>query len=142
MGSPDRAPRLTARPQAAAPLTSAPLALPGPGSHFVSPFTNGCGAVLPGRPPRPKPSGLGLFQCGGIIRGSIKQFGTLAEWLRRGLQNLLQGFDSPRCLQIYRESGGIGIHDGLKIRCPNGLEGSSPSSPTSIYAVSRGKFVV
>ena len=31
-----------------------------------------------------------------------------------------------------RASGGIGRHDGLKIRCPQGHEGSSPSSPTKI----------
>ncbi len=39
----------------------------------------------------------------------------------------LHSFVSP----VSRASGGIGRHDGLKIRCPKGLEGSSPSSPTT-----------
>ena len=53
----------------------------------------------------------------------------MAEWLRRGLQNLVHRFKSGRCLHI-RASGGIGIRGGLKIRWLYGLEGSSPSSPT------------
>ncbi len=39
----------------------------------------------------------------------------------------LHSFKTP----LSRASGGIGRHDGLKIRCPKGLEGSSPSSPTT-----------
>ncbi len=38
----------------------------------------------------------------------------------------LHFFVSP----VSGASGGTGRHDGLKIRCPKGLEGSSPSSPT------------
>ena len=39
----------------------------------------------------------------------------------------LHFFVSP----VSGASGGTGRHDGLKIRCPKGLEGSSPSSPTT-----------
>lgn len=31
-------------------------------------------------------------------------------------------------------SGGIGIHDGLKIRSPQGDAGSIPASPTNLYS--------
>ncbi len=58
--------------------------------------------------------------------------GALAEWLRRGLQNLLRRFNSGRRLQNQWASGGTGIRDGLKIRWSKNLEGSSPSSPTKI----------
>ncbi len=46
--------------------------------------------------------------------------GALAEWLGKGLQNLLHRFKSGTRLhkntQLPWASGGIGIHDGLKIR--------------------------
>ena len=46
--------------------------------------------------------------------------GRMPEWLGRGLQNLLQEFDSPSDLQkVCRASGGIGRRGGLKIRCPS-----------------------
>lgn len=43
----------------------------------------------------------------------------MPEWLGRGLQNLVQEFDSPSDLQkVCRASGGIGRRSGLKIRGP------------------------
>lgn len=57
----------------------------------------------------------------------------MPEWLGRGLQNLLQEFNSPSGLQENCwASGGIGRRSGLKIRDPKGCEGSSPSLPTSV----------
>ena len=34
-------------------------------------------------------------------------------------------------------SDGIGSHNGLKIRCPSGREGSSPSSPTIYTTIAQ-----
>lgn len=46
--------------------------------------------------------------------------GALAERLRGGLQNLLDGFDSRTCLHklIFCADGGIGRHERLKISWP------------------------
>lgn len=65
--------------------------------------------------------------------------GRVAEWSGTGLQNPSPRFNSGRDLKIWsdeifrrnsRASGGIGRRSGLKIRGPQGHEGSSPSSPT------------
>lgn len=63
------------------------------------------------------------------------RYGTWAGRLGRGLQNLVERFDSARCLQFYLYLGGWwnGIHGGLKILCLYRLAGSSPAPPTRFY---------
>ena len=64
----------------------------------------------------------------------MDQYGALAEWLRRGLQNLVHRFNPGRRLQNVLVSLGrvaeLVYAADLKSAGLNYLEGSSPSLPT------------
>ena len=61
-----------------------------------------------------------------IYRGIVKR-------LSRESHKLKVAGSNPAPATIWG-SDGIGSHNGLKIHCPKGREGSSPSSPT-IYTI-------
>ena len=53
--------------------------------------------------------------------------GDVAEWLGRGLQNLVQRFEPAR--HLFLGKWWNGIHAGLKILWPQGRVGSTPTLP-------------
>lgn len=60
----------------------------------------------------------------------LREWGTLAEGLRSGLQNRLRQFNSGRCLHAIRAGGGKVYTRDLKSLARIGLAGSSPALRT------------
>ena len=58
------------------------------------------------------------------------------KWLSRESHKLKVAGSNPAPATIWG-SDGIGSHNGLKIHCPKGREGSSPSSPTIYTTIAQ-----
>lgn len=66
-----------------------------------------------------------------IIFYQLARCGRVAEWLGKGLQNLLPRFKSGRDLKFFSLPGWWnGIHEGLKIPWEQSLVGSNPTPGT------------